>query len=105
MLEAIVAFSVKRRGLVLALWLALAATSVLFARKLSVDAVPDVTNTQVAVLTTSPGLSPLEVEQYLTYPVETAMNGLPGVVEIRSTSRAAVSAVTVVFDDATDIWF
>src|SRR6185436_19603277 len=49
--------------------------------------------------------SPLEVEQYLTYPVETAMNGMPGVVEIRSTSRTAVSAVTVVFNDDTDVWF
>src|SRR5262249_28456765 len=67
--------------------------------------VPDVTNTQVAVLTTAPGLSPVEVEQYLTHPIETAMNGLPGVVEIRSISRTAISAVTVVFDDDTNVWF
>ncbi|HVU01598.1 MAG TPA: CusA/CzcA family heavy metal efflux RND transporter [Polyangiaceae bacterium] len=105
MLEALVRFSVRRRGTVLAVWFAIAVLAALSLRKLSVDAVPDVTNTQVGILTSAPGLSPLEVEQYLTYPVETAMNGLPGVVEIRSTSRAAVSAVTVVFDDDTDVWF
>src|SRR5882672_11931094 len=105
MLESIVAFSVKRRGVVLAVWVILAAISGLLLRRLSIDAVPDVTNTQVAILTSAPGLSPVEVEQYLTYPVETAMNGLPGVVEIRSTSRTAVSAVTVVFNDDTTVWF
>jgi cobalt-zinc-cadmium resistance protein CzcA len=96
---------VRRRGTVLVVWLSLAVVALLAVKRLSIDAVPDVTNTQVGILTSAPGLSPLEVEQYLTYPVETAMNGLPGVVEIRSTSRAAVSAVTVVFDDDTDVWF
>src|SRR5260221_7751560 len=91
MLESIVAFSVKRRGVVLTVWAMVAALSGLLAKRLSIDAVPDVTNTQVAILTSAPGLSPVEVEQYLTYPVETAMNGLPGVVEIRSTSRTAGS--------------
>ena len=66
---------------------------------------PDVTNTQVSVLTSAPGLSPVEVEKYLTFPIETAMNGIPGVVEIRSISRTAVSAVTVAFRDGTDPWF
>ncbi len=105
MLERIVDFSVRRRGVVLVLWAVIAAASAFALRRLSVDAVPDVTNTQVSILTSAPGLSPAEVEQYLTYPVETAMNGLPGVVEIRSISRTAVSAVTVVFDDDTDVWF
>src|SRR5690242_16546563 len=105
MLEKIVAFSVRRRGVILTLWLVIAGVAVGALRHLSVDAVPDVTNTQVAILTTAPGLSPVEVEQYLTYPIETAMNGLPGVVEIRSISRTAVSAVTVVFNDDTDVWF
>ena len=72
--------------------------------KLSIDAVPDVTNTQVSVLTSAPGLSPLEVEKYLTAPVEMAMNGVPGLDEIRSVSRTAVSAVTVIFRDGTDPW-
>ncbi|TXC45625.1 CusA/CzcA family heavy metal efflux RND transporter, partial [Salmonella enterica subsp. enterica serovar Typhimurium] len=73
--------------------------------RLSIDAVPDVTNIQVSVVTSAPGLSPVEVEQYLTYPVEASMNGLPGVQVIRSISRTAVSAVTIVFTDETDIFF
>ena len=105
MLERIVELAVKRRGLVLAAWAAILGTALVSLSKLSVDAVPDVSNVQVSILTSAPGLSPLEVEQYLTFPVETAMNGLPGVDEIRSISRTAVSAVTVVFKDGTDTWF
>ena len=105
MLGRIVELSVQRRGLVLVAWAAILVTALLSIPKLSVDAVPDVTNVQVSVLTSAPGLSPLEVEQYLTFPVETAMNGLPNVAEIRSISRTAVSAVTVVFKDGTDPWF
>jgi cobalt-zinc-cadmium resistance protein CzcA len=104
-LAGIVSFSVRRRGVVLVVWLLVAAAAALGLKKLSVDAVPDVTNTQVLILTTAPGLSPEEVEQYLTFPVETAMNGLPGLSQIRSVSRTALSAVTVVFDDDTDVWF
>lgn len=72
---------------------------------LSVDAVPDVTNVQVSVVTSSPGLSPIEVEQFITYPVELAMNGLPSVEEIRSISSTGVSSVTIIFNDSVDIWF
>jgi cobalt-zinc-cadmium resistance protein CzcA len=71
--------------------------------KLPVDAVPDVTNVQVQVLTSAPGLSPLEVERLVSRPVEIAMTGMPHVQRIRSISRSAVSAVTVVFDDDTDL--
>ena len=105
MLERIVELSVRRRGVVLVVWALITIASSLAARKLSVDAVPDVTNTQVAVLTSAPGLSPVEVEKYLTFPIETAMNGIPGVAYIRSISRTAVSAVTVAFRDGTDPWF
>jgi len=105
MLERLVDFSVRRRGLVLVLWGMIAAASWWALGKLSIDAVPDVTNVQVSVLTSAPGLSPLEVEQYITRPVEMAVNGMPRVTEIRSVSRTAVSAVTVVFEDGTDIWF
>ncbi|MEO8212726.1 MAG: CusA/CzcA family heavy metal efflux RND transporter, partial [Myxococcales bacterium] len=105
MLEKIVELSVQRRGLVLAAWTAILGAALVSIPKLSIDAVPDVSNVQVSVLTSAPGLSPLEVEQYLTFPVETAMNGLPGVDQIRSISRTAVSAVTVVFKDGTDTWF
>ena len=79
MLERIVELSVRRRGVVLVVWGLIAVAALLTARRLSVDAVPDVTNTQVAVLTSAPGLSPVEVEKYLTFPIETAMNGIPGV--------------------------
>src|SRR5688572_25845387 len=105
MLENIVEFSVRRRGVILVLWAIVAGVGVWAVEHMSIDAVPDVTNTQVSILTSAPGLSPVEVESYLTYPIETAMNGMPGVVEIRSISRTAVSAVTVVFNDDTNIWF
>ena len=72
-------------------------------RTLPVDAVPDVTNTQVQVLTSAPGLSPVEVERLVTQPVELSLTGIPGVTRIRSVSRAAVSAVTLVFEDGTDL--
>ncbi len=100
----IVTLSVRRRGVVLAIWAAVFGASLLAIPRLSIDAVPDVTNTQVAILTSAPGLSPLEVEQYLTFPVEMAVNGVPGLDEIRSVSRTAVSAVTVIFQDGTDPW-
>ena len=104
-LAGIVEASVRRRGLVLVVWVAILGAALFAVPKLSVDAVPDVSNVQVAVLTSAPGLSPLEVEQYLTFPIETAMNGVPGVDVIRSISRTAVSAVTVVFKDGVDPWF
>ena len=95
MLERLVELSVRRRGVVLVVWALVLGAALLAARHLSVDAVPDVTNTQVSVLTSAPGLSPVEVEKYLTFPIETAMNGIPGVSRIRSISRTAVSAVTI----------
>jgi cobalt-zinc-cadmium resistance protein CzcA len=105
MLEDLVRFSVRRRGVVVVLALIVAVIAALATRKLSIDAVPDVTNVQVSVLTSAPGLSPAEVEQYITYPIETAMNGLPDVTEIRSVSRTAVSSVTVIFKDHINVWF
>ncbi len=71
--------------------------------RLPVDAIPDVTNVQVQVLTSAPGLSPLEVERLVSRPVEIAMTGIPYVSRIRSVSRSAVSAVTVIFEDGTDL--
>jgi cobalt-zinc-cadmium resistance protein CzcA len=104
-LEGLVETSVRRRGLVLALTLLVALTALLTLPRLSIDAVPDVTNVQVTILTTAPGLSPAEVEQYLTYPIETAMNGVPGLREVRSVSKTALSSVTLVFSDETNVWF
>ena len=104
-LARIVEFAVRRRGVVLAIWAAVFALALVSVKDLSIDAVPDVTNTQVSILTSAQGLSPLEVESYLTFPIETAMNGMPRVDEIRSISRTAVSAVTVVFQEGVDVWF
>jgi cobalt-zinc-cadmium resistance protein CzcA len=74
-------------------------------QKLSIDAVPDITNVQVQVLTAAPSLAPLEVERQITFPIEIAMSGLPGVSQVRSVSKFGLSAVTIVFDDAVDTYF
>ena len=73
--------------------------------RLPIDAVPDVTNVQVQINTSAPGLSPLETEQRITFPVETAMAGLPRLDFTRSLSRYGLSQVTVIFKDGTDIYF
>src|SRR6185436_13117833 len=104
-LERLVEGAVKKRGLVIALSVVVTAAALVTVPRLSIDAVPDVTNVQVTILTTAPGLSPAEVEQYLTYPLETAMNGIPGLREIRSVSKTVLSSVTLVFDDDTNVWF
>ena len=74
------------------------------ALNLPIDAVPDLTNVQVQVITEAPALSPLEVESLLSFPVEGAMSGLPNVEEIRSISKFGVSVVTIVFKEGTDIY-
>lgn len=105
MLARIIAFSVKNRLLVVFAVLLVGALGARAAQKLPIDAVPDVTNVQVQVLTSAPALGPLEVEQFITFPVESVMSGLPRVKEIRSVSRFGLSAVTIVFDDDTDIYW
>ena len=105
MLRRLLDFSLANRALVLigAALLVVAGGVALW--RLPIDAVPDVTNVQVQVLTKAPALGPVEIEQFITYPVEAAMNGLPSLVEIRSVSRYGLSAVTIVFRDGTDIWW
>jgi heavy metal efflux system protein len=105
MLERILRFSIQRRGLVLLAALVIAAVGVLSAPSLPIDAVPDITNVQVQVNTEAPGYSPLEAEQRITFPIETAMGGLPRLAYTRSISRYGLSQVTVVFEDGTDIYF
>src|SRR5689334_2058495 len=73
--------------------------------QLPVDAVPDVTNVQVQVMTTAPALGPEEMERFVTFPVETSMSGIPRVEEIRSVSQFGLSVVTVVFQEGTDIYW
>lgn len=105
MIEAIIRFSIKQRLLVLLLVLFLIVGGTFSLQKLPIDAVPDITNVQVQILTAAPSLAPLEVERQITFPVEIAMSGLPGVDEVRSVSKFGLSAVTVVFNDFTDTYF
>lgn len=74
-------------------------------KHLTIDAVPDITNVQVQILTKSPSLGPVEIERFITYPVEAAMNGLPRLSEIRSISRYGLSSVTVIFEESVNIYF
>src|SRR6185295_16996792 len=78
---------------------------VVAAVRVPIDAVPDVTNVQVRVITPAPALGPVDVETYVTFPIEMAMAGLPKVEEIRSVSRAGISVVTVVFEEGVDVYF
>src|SRR5450759_998935 len=104
MLNAIIDSSLKNRFLVLASTLLSAVMGVYSAVYLPIDAVPDLTNVQVQVITEAPALSPMEVETLLSFPVEGAMSGLPGVEQIRSISKFGISVVTVVFHEGTDIY-
>ncbi|MHB2205629.1 efflux RND transporter permease subunit [Methylobacterium sp. CM6257] len=97
------ALLVRRRFLVLVVALAAAAGGIANLEGLSIDAVPDISPKQVMILTLSPGLGPLEVERLVTFPVETAMAGAPGLTNVRSTSRAGVSAVYVTFDESMSV--
>ncbi|MBU2136459.1 MAG: CusA/CzcA family heavy metal efflux RND transporter, partial [Alphaproteobacteria bacterium] len=105
MLERIVALSIRYRWIVLALVLLSAAIGVWSFQRLPIDATPDITNVQVQINTEAPGFSPLESEQRITFPVETAIAGIPGLQYTRSVSRYGLSQVTVVFKDGTDIYF
>src|SRR5215212_4055312 len=104
MLNALIEWSLNNRFLVLTGTLLVAALGVYSALRLPIDAVPDLTNVQVQVITEAPALSPLEVETLLSFPVEGAMSGLPGVEQIRSISKFGISVVTIVFNKGTDIY-
>lgn len=105
MIESILRAAISRRWLVLAAVLALIILGLWNYQRLPIDAVPDITNVQVQINTEAPGYSPLETEQRITYPVETALAGLPKLAYTRSISRYGLSQVTVVFDEGTDIYF
>ncbi len=105
MLERILFLAIAQRWLVLLLTLAMAALGLFSYTKLAIDAVPDITNVQVQINTKAPGYSPLETEQRATFPIETAMAGMPKLKQVRSLSRYGLSQVTVVFEDGTDIYF
>lgn len=105
MINWIVSFAVKRRMVVLALTFLFAGFGVYNIQNLAVDAVPDITNVQVQINTKAQGFTPLEVEQRITYLVETAMAGIPKLDYTRSLSRYGLSQVTVIFDEGTDIYW
>jgi heavy metal efflux system protein len=105
MLDKLIQFSIKHRWLMMVAALALGALGVYNYQRLPIDAVPDITNVQVQINSSAPGYSPLEAEQRITFPIETAMAGMPKVEYTRSLSRYGLSQVTVVFADGTDIYW
>lgn len=105
MLDKIIEFSIRRNFLVLVAVLILAGIGVWNFNKLPIDAVPDITNVQVIINTEAAGYTPLEVEQRVTYPLETALSGIPGLTNTRSISRYGLSQVVAIFSDDTDIYF
>ncbi len=105
MLGSLIDLSIRLRYMMLCLLALLLVGGVVAAKNLPIDAIPDISGIQVSVLTEAPGLSALEVERNVTFPMENALNGVPGMVELRSVSRADISAITIVFNDSTDPWF
>ncbi len=105
MVQRIIHWSLQNRFIVLIASLLILGMGFVAATQIPLDAVPDLTNVQVQVLTNSPALGPEEVEQFITFPIENAMSGVPNVDEIRSISRFGLSAVTVTFHDGTDIYW
>ena len=105
LLERIVTTSIRLRWAVLAAVLVLCALGIWSFQRLPIDATPDITNVQVQINSEAVGFSPLEAEQRVTFPIETAIAGLPGLDYTRSISRYGLSQVTAVFADGTDIYF
>lgn len=105
MIEQILKFSISHRWVILMATLGVAVLGVYNYQRLPIDAVPDITNVQVQINTEASGFSPLEVEQRITFPIESVMSGLPSLKETRSLSRYGISQVTVIFQDETNVYF
>jgi cobalt-zinc-cadmium resistance protein CzcA len=105
MINRLIEFALKQRLLVIAMVILMAALGIFALNNIPIDAFPDVTNIQVQILAEAPGLSPVEVEKLVTFPIEVVMNGLPRLTEIRSISKYGISVITVVFEDGVDIYF
>jgi cobalt-zinc-cadmium resistance protein CzcA len=105
MLNKLFEFSLHNRFLTVILTVLVVGAGIYSMQKLPIDAVPDITPVQVQILTNAPALGPVEVEKFITFPVETAMSGLPGIERIRSVSRFGLSAVTIYFKEDTDVYF
>jgi cobalt-zinc-cadmium resistance protein CzcA len=105
MLDKLISFSLRQRLLIIIGVAILIGFGLYSFKKLPIDAFPDVTNIQVQIITDAPGRSPLEVEKFVTYPIEIQMTGLPRLTELRSLSKFGLSVVTIVFEDGVDIYF
>ncbi|GAB3568456.1 CusA/CzcA family heavy metal efflux RND transporter [Spirosoma luteolum] len=105
MLNAIIQFSIRNKLIIGLLTLALIGWGGWSVTQLPIDAVPDITNNQVQVITSSPSLAAEDIERLVTFPVEVSLSNIPGLIEIRSFSRFGLSIVTVVFSDATDVYW
>ena len=105
MLDKLISFSLRQRLLIIIGVAILIGFGLYSFRKLPIDAFPDVTNIQVQIITDAPGRSPLEVEKFVTYPIEIQMTGLPRLTELRSLSKFGLSVVTIAFEDGVDIYF
>ncbi len=105
MLATLIDFSLKNRFIVFVAFFLMACAGVWSALQLPIDAVPDMTNVQITVMTEAGALSPVEVERFVTYPIESTMGGIPNVAELRSISRFGISVVTIVFDEGTNIYW
>ncbi|MFC0777487.1 efflux RND transporter permease subunit [Flavobacterium sp. HJSW_4] len=105
MLDKIIQFSIRNKFVILLFTLVLIALGSYSLKKLPLDALPDITNNQVQIITTAPTLASQEVEQLITYPLERAVKTVPNIIELRSISRFGLSVVTVVFEDEVDIYW
>ena len=105
MFERIIRFAIEQRWLVMLAVLGMAALGIYNYQRLPIDATPDITNNQAQINTVAPSLSPYEIEKQVTFPIETALAGIPGLESTRSISRNGFSQVTAVFAESTDIYF
>ena len=105
MIRTLIDLALDNRFVVILAVVLLIGVGVWSATELPIDAVPDVTNVQVQILTKAPALGAEEIERFITFPIEAAMNGIPRVDEIRSVSQFGLSAITVAFEEGTDIYW
>ena len=104
-MERLLTLSLRYRFFTLVTLLLVIGMGVYSLGELPIDAVPDLTPVQVQILTRAPALGPVEVEQFVTFPIETNLNGLPGLKELRSISQYGISVVTAIFEDHLDLYF
>jgi cobalt-zinc-cadmium resistance protein CzcA len=105
MLNRIIEFSIKNKLVIGIFTFALIIWGIVSLKSLPIDAVPDITNNQVQVITLSPSLATQEIEQFISYPIEQTMSTIPEIQEVRSISRFGLSVVTIVFHDDADIYW